>query len=193
MRKCPFYMILLCHMMNQALAYIMLVAVGVLVVGPLVLYATSSVTSNAMSYQDFVQLQNKRVAQNVVITHSEHASYPSATPLVGEIHIHIVNTGLEDIIFKYVLIDGIPSGFDTVSTDCWTFGAQKSGKNNYCLYNATNFKPLPDKDTKLLVDKNIRIGIQFDTNLFQTYPAKPKTIQLVTDAFKLFEVSIPSP
>ena len=176
--------------MNQALGYIMLVVVGLLVAGPLALYAIDNISSNTTTYIDFVELKTKKAAQNVAITHSEHASYPSVNPLVGEIHIHIVNTGIEDIVFEHVLIDGIPYKFENTSPDCWKFGTQKPEKNSYCLYNATTSK-LPS-EYKLLVDKNIRIGIQFDTNRFLTYPTEPRTIQLVTDAFKLFEVSIPS-
>ena len=199
-------------MMNQALGYIMLVAVGVLIAGPLMLYAASNVTSNAMSYQDFIELQNKRVAQNVVITHVQNEFNTST--LAGEIHIHITNTGLENISFSYILIDGKQIQPDTLNTKpCWDTSNTGIEIDGFCLYNATSGNPsnnLPPLSSKLTgmnpeeylkdnptehhdleIDSNIRLAIPYKKNML-TDP-DPEVIQLVTYAFKLFEVSIPSP
>ena len=168
-------------MMNQALSYIMLVVVGIMVVGPLMIYAMSSVTSNVMSYQDFVQIQNKRVAQDVTITHVQHDSTNS------EIHIHIVNTGLEDILFNHILINGIPLDSDNNSNDCWDLNLTKPNKG-YCFYDSTSGANLKDEHTPLPIDSNIRLGITYQPGILLP---DNNTIQLVTDAFKLFEISIP--
>ena len=158
----------------------MLVAVGVLIAGPLMLYAASNVTSNAMSYQDFIELQNKRVAQNVVITHSQH----NATS--QEIHIHIVNTGLEDIMFSYVLINGVPLEPDNMSGNCWDPNGIKTNKG-YCFYNSTSGTNLKNENTTLPINSNIRLGITYQLIM---PPPTENTIQLVTDAFKLFEITL---
>lgn len=180
--KTAFYAIRLLNLMNQALSYIMLVAVGALVVGPLVLYSQSNITSTAMSYYDFVELENKRVSQQMTATHVQH-DQPNF-----EIHIHIVNTGLEDIVFEYVLANGEPLPPDNMSGNCWDPVNPKTDKG-YCFYDSTSGMNLKDEKHPLLVDNNIRLGITYDTAQFP--PPGPEKIQLVTDAFKLFEITIP--
>ena len=170
--------------MNQALGYIMLVVVGLLVAGPLALYAIDNISSNTTTYIDFVELKTKKAAQNVAITHVQHETNPKPKHGIGEIHIHIVNTGLEDIIFKHVLINGIPLKPDNTST-CWDPDKPTKVKG-YCFYNGTSGTNLKNEKTPLPIDNNIRLGIVYEIAILQ-----PAIVQLVTDAFKLFEVSIP--
>ena len=177
-------MILLFNLMNQALSYIMLIVVSMLVVGPLVFHAQSTITSNVMSYQDFIELQNKRVAQQVAITHVQH---DDATE---EIHIHIVNTGIEDMAFNHILINGIPLNPDTTSDPCWDPNNPKSGPKGYCFYDSTSGANLKNPDATVPVNGNIRLGITYQPGILFPPPDENK-IQLVTDAFKLFEISLP--
>ena len=166
--------------MNQALAYIMLTVVGLTVVAPIVLYAQSNIASNVMSYNDFVVLENKRASQQTSVTHVQHDD------TIQEIHIHLVNSGLEDITFAYVLADGVELKHETISLRCWDPGNPKV-EIGYCFYTAALPDNNTDPDTVLPVDGSIRIGITYDPGVFPTGPEK---IQLVTDAFKLFEITI---
>lgn len=182
--------------MNQSLSYLMLLAVGVMIVGPLMLHAQSNITSNIMSVHDFFELQEKRVAQQVAITHVQHEF--DTTTLEGEIHIHIVNTGLEGISFNYVLMDGVPIPHDTSGKDCWDTSNPVVEITGFCLYSAASGHPSgptlpltldPENNPDLAIDNNIRIAIPYKKTTL-TDP-DPEVIQLVTDAFKLFEVSLP--
>ena len=99
--------------MNQALSYIMLVVVGVMVVGPLMMYATSNVTSNAMSFKDFNDIMIKQVQQSITVYHIQHNDDRTklTAPQIGEIYMAISNTGIAEMNFQHVLIDGIPMNF----------------------------------------------------------------------------------
>lgn len=219
-------MILLLNMMNQALAYIMLVAVGVLVVGPLTFYAASNITSNAMSYQDFAELQNKRVAQNIVVSHIQHEDdrTTNTPPEKGEIHIHMVNSGLEEIGIEHILIDGIKLEREDDGATCWPADRPNIKPEDYCFYSRhisepTTKQPCPDPPATLpniaikryphpdpnskcpdfRENDQLKIGIIYDLTdpkfSSSNYNSTncPKLIQLVTESFKLFEVSIPTP
>ncbi len=166
--------------MYQALSYMMLVVVGVLVVGPIALYAQDNITANVMSYHDFAELERIRVSQHVAFTHVQHDDTNR------EIHIHMVNTGLEDITFQYILLDGEVFDRESPNPTCWAVGpGPHVSQKEYCYYDngGTN-----TKDKNLLVDSQTRLGINYDDG---TMPPPPITIQLVTDAFKLFEITVP--
>ena len=116
---------------------------------------------------------------------------PPIIPTLGEIHIHAVNTGIEDIIIKHVLIDGIPIEFESSSSTCWVSGGALKSDKGYCLYTATKPK-IFDSNEIISVDSGIRIGIQYEI-MNHSLITEPKTIQLVTDAFKLFEITVSPP
>ena len=171
--------------MNQALSYIMLIVVGLTVVAPIIIYAQGNIANNVLSYHDFVVLENKRVSQQIIATHIQHDSDPTK----AEIHIHIVNTGVEDIVFENVLADGVLLNHDDMSGNCWDPPNTKSTKG-YCFYDSTSGANNKNEHTPVSVDGNIRIGITYDPS---NYPPtfSPEKIQLVTDAFKLFEIAVP--
>ena len=173
-----FYASLPSKIMYQAVSYIMLVVVGVFVVGPLAIYAQGSITANVMSYHDFAELERIRVSQHVSITHVQHDDANK------EIHVHIVNTGLEDITFEYILLDGEILDQPSTADPCWVVGGAVMNVKEYCYYDVTG---ADIKSAALPVAGQTRLGINYDTFM----SSAPTTIQLVTDAFKLFEITVP--
>ena len=165
--------------MNQALSYIMLVTVSILVVGPMIIFAQSNVANTVLSYHDFVELEKERASQDVSVTHIQHDD------MNQEIHIHLVNTGLGDIEFEHVLIDGVPLAIDSTANTCWNPNVM-AVKQTYCFYDigGANYQ---NTTYSLAIDSGTRIGIEYDGTLIPN----PELVQLVTDTFKLFEVDIP--
>lgn len=179
--------------MNQMLQYIMLVAVGVLVAGPIAFVSVQRAGESAMSFHDFAELERERSVQSLAVT------YLNYDPGQRDLRIHLVNTGLNDIRFAHIMVDGEVFGGrsgsagsactpDAAVSDMVSAGALPC----YCFYRGISSTcdagtPLgevaPGAQAKLrIVDINGAGGVLNQTS---------GLVQMVTDRFKLFEISLP--